>query len=184
MRLATYSKAVAHPDVAVAPRHAHHQVMAETRRRLDANSTPKLPHEEEYETLNSHEETSSHVDAILERRLLRKIDFRLCSIAAILCSLNLLDSGIISSASVTSMREDLGLYGNRYSVSIFIFTVSSIAFQLPSTVAVRKFGPRIWFSAITCAFGIVTLSTAFIHSWREMIALRASGLRDEGNDFR
>ncbi|GIZ39928.1 hypothetical protein CKM354_000329000 [Cercospora kikuchii] len=146
--------------------------MAETRRRLDASSPPKLPHEEEYETLNSHEETSSRIDATVERRLLRKIDFRLCSIAAILCSLNLLDSGIISSASVTSMRDDLGLFGNRYSVSIFIFTVSSIAFQLPSTVAVRKFGPRIFFAATTCAFGIVTLSTAFIHSWREMIALR------------
>ena len=38
----------------------------------------------------------------LERTLVRKIDWRLCSIAGILCSLNLLDSGIISSASVTT----------------------------------------------------------------------------------
>ena len=30
-----------------------------------------------------------------------KVDLRLCSIAGILCSLNLLDSGVISSASVT-----------------------------------------------------------------------------------
>ncbi|PPJ59606.1 hypothetical protein CBER1_01195 [Cercospora berteroae] len=131
--------------------------MAETRRRRDANSTPKLPHEEEeYETLHSHEETSSHVDAIRERRLLRKIDFRLCSIAAMLCSLNLLDSGIISSASVTSMRADLGLVGNRYSVSIFIFTVSSIAFQLPSTVAVLLG---------MCMSGIYPGLTCLISAW-------------------
>ncbi|KAM3419319.1 hypothetical protein BST61_g5253 [Cercospora zeina] len=150
------------------------EAMADHRRRQDANRTPKPPREEEqeYETLDSPEEMCSDVDAILERRLRRKIDLRLCSIAAVLCSLNLLDSGIISAASVTSMRDDLGLYGNRYSVSIFIFTVSSIAFQLPSTIAVRKFGPHIWFAVITCAFGIVTMSTAFIHSWREMIALR------------
>lgn len=38
----------------------------------------------------------------LERALVRSIDLRLCSIAGILCSLNLLDSGIISSASVTT----------------------------------------------------------------------------------
>ena len=38
----------------------------------------------------------------LERKLVRKIDWRLCTIAGILCSLNLLDSGIISSASVTT----------------------------------------------------------------------------------
>lgn len=38
-----------------------------------------------------------------------KVDLRLCSIAGILCSLNLLDSGVISSASVTSMLSDLEL---------------------------------------------------------------------------
>ncbi|KAF2009788.1 MFS general substrate transporter [Aaosphaeria arxii CBS 175.79] len=113
------------------------------------------------------------VKVALERRIRLKVDLRLCSIAGILCSLNLLDSGVISSASVTSMLSDLGLdQGNRYSVAIFIFTIASIAFQLPSTVAVRTFGPRIWFSAITISFGIITLCTAFVRTWRQMIALR------------
>lgn len=54
-------------------------------------------------------------NAKLERALIRKVDLRLCSIAGILCSLNLLDSGIISSASVTTIFDDLGLgVGNRY----------------------------------------------------------------------
>ncbi|KAF3059664.1 putative transporter C11D3.18C [Daldinia childiae] len=108
----------------------------------------------------------------LERRLRLKVDLRLCTIAGILCSLNLLDSGVISSASVTSMPTDLDLTGNRFSVSIFIFTISSIAFQLPSTLAVRTFGPRLWFSFITFCFGLITMCTAFIQTWRQMIALR------------
>lgn len=102
-----------------------------------------------------------------------KVDLRLCTIAGILCSLNLLDSGVISSASVTSMLRDLELdVGNRYSVSIFIFTIASIAFQLPSTIAVRTVGPRVWFAFITFCFGIITLCTAFVQTWRQMIALR------------
>jgi MFS family permease len=102
-----------------------------------------------------------------------KVDLRICSIAGLLCSLNLLDSGVISSASVTSMLSDLELdVGNRYSVSIFIFTIASIAFQLPSTIAIRTFGPRIWFSFITSCFGIITLSTAFVQTWRQLIAMR------------
>ena len=112
------------------------------------------------------------VDPIVERRLRMKIDLRLCTIAGVLCSLNLLDSGVISSASVTSMLSDLDLTGNRYSVSIFIFTIASIVFQLPSTFGVRAYGPRIWFSCATLAFGIITMCTAFIHRWQEMIALR------------
>ena len=107
-----------------------------------------------------------------ESRLRRKVDLRLCTIAGILCSLNLLDSGIISSASVTSMLDDLSLTGNRYSVAIFIFTVSSICFQLPATICLRLVGPRIFFATITTLFGIITLATAFITSWRQMIALR------------
>ncbi|EON61844.1 hypothetical protein W97_01062 [Coniosporium apollinis CBS 100218] len=115
----------------------------------------------------------SNEDLELERRIQLKADLRLCTIAGILCSLNLLDSGVISSASVTSMLKDLELdQGNRYSVSIFIFTVASIVFQLPSTIASRTFGPRIWFSFITICFGLITLCTAFIQSWRQMICLR------------
>lgn len=94
----------------------------------------------------------------LERRLVRKIDWRLCTIAGILCSLNLLDSGIISSASVTSIFADLGLgVGNRYSVSILVYTVASVTFQLPATLLVRALGPRVMFGCITVAFGIITM---------------------------
>ncbi len=115
---------------------------------------------------------ADHDDAAY-RRIRLKVDLRLCTIAGILCSLNLLDSGVISSASVTSMLTDLDLaQGNRFSVSIFIFTVSGIVFQLPSTIAVRTFGPRIWFSTITLVFGLITLCTGFIHTWQQMIALR------------
>lgn len=108
-----------------------------------------------------------------QRRIRLRVDLRLCSIAGILCSLNLLDSGVISNAAVTSMLTDLQLdVGNRYSVSIFIFTIASIAFQLPSTIAVRTLGPRIWFSIITFSFGTITFCTAFVTTWKQMIALR------------
>lgn len=117
----------------------------------------------------AHAET---VDKLLERRLRLKLDLRLCTICGLLCSLNLLDNGVISSASVTSMLQDLALTGNRYSVSIFIFTVSNIVFQLPSTILMRLIGPRVFYCVVTFCFGLVTLCTAFIQTWREMIALR------------
>ena len=95
-----------------------------------------------------------------ERSIRLKVDLRLCTIAGFLCSLNLLDSGIISSASVTIMLKDLGLdQGNRYSISILIFTVASVCFQLPATLAVRLVGPRIFFTVTTVCFGLITLVT-------------------------
>lgn len=103
----------------------------------------------------------SHLNNSAEKSksdLVRKIDLRLCTIAGILCSLNLLDSGIISSASVTSIFKDLGLgQGNRYSVAILVYTVASVTFQLPATILVRVIGPRWMFAGIVVGFGLVTL---------------------------
>ncbi|KAI1344175.1 putative MFS transporter [Xylariaceae sp. FL0016] len=133
----------------------------------------RMASEDDDEILNPDDDAATLVaDSALDKRLRLKVDLRLCTIAGILCSLNLLDSGVISSASVTSMPSDLGLTGNRFNVSIFIFTVSSIAFQLPSTLAARTFGPRICFSFITFCFGLITMCTAFIRTWQQMIALR------------
>lgn len=117
--------------------------------------------------------SNQNADIDLEKRIRWKVDLRLCTIAGLLCSLVQLDGGIISSASVTSMQQDLGLdQGNRFSVSILIFTVASICFQLPAVIAVRLLGPRIYFTAVTLGFGLTTLCTAFIHTWRQMIVMR------------
>ncbi|KAK4560610.1 hypothetical protein LTR86_005188 [Recurvomyces mirabilis] len=150
------------------------RLISEADRNYGTSSARETPAKRrEHATQAEHGGEQMHDNEIeTERRLLRKVDIRLCSIAAILCSLNLLDSGVISSASVTSMISDLDLTGNRYSVSIFIFTIASITFQLPSTIAIRTFGPRRWLSFITVCFGIITFGTAFIHNWKEMIALR------------
>ncbi|KAJ5498770.1 Major facilitator superfamily domain general substrate transporter [Penicillium expansum] len=161
--------------------HAHEPVAEEANARWSKQSQPRARGEW----------------AALEKRVRWKVDLRLCSIGGLLCSLNLLDSGILSSASVTTMLDDLDLnQGNRYSVSIFIFTIASVVFQLPCTVAVRFVGPRIWFAAITFLFGLLTLCTAFVHTWRQMIVLRvllgismsgiypALGTRDEKQQLR
>jgi len=67
-------------------------------------------------------ESGSFREGDVERMLVRKIDLRLCTIAGLLASLNLIDSGIISSASVTSIFKDLGLgVGDRYVSSCSLF---------------------------------------------------------------
>ncbi|KAL9130803.1 MAG: hypothetical protein Q9217_001106 [Psora testacea] len=123
--------------------------------------------------ISNDESLDGAVSLEAEERLRLKVDFRLCTIAGLLCSLNILDSSIISSASVTSMLKDLGLEGNRYSVSILIFTMASVCFQLPATLAVRFLGPRTFFSSFALGFGLITICTAFIHTWQQMIVLRA-----------
>ncbi|KAK8243775.1 major facilitator superfamily domain-containing protein [Phyllosticta capitalensis] len=142
----------------------------------DASTKPRAhvnSRVDESTSIHAISEVEDEANSYFERHIRLKVDLRLCTIAGILCSLNLLDSGVISNASVTSMLTDLELdKENRYSIAIFIFTCSSIAFQLPSTIAVRSFGPRAWFSIITITFGLITLCTGFIQTWQQMIVLR------------
>lgn len=42
-------------------------------------------------------------------------------------------------------------------MSILVYTVASVTFQLPATLLVRILGPRFVFSGITIGFGVVTL---------------------------
>ena len=47
-----------------------------------------------------------------------------------------------------------------------------IVFQPPSTVIVRKIGPRIHLAVITLLWGAVTIGMGFVKSWDQMAALR------------
>ncbi|KOS38011.1 hypothetical protein ACN38_g11171 [Penicillium nordicum] len=150
--------------------HTPEPVTEETNAQSDSLMFDRAPLEDGRSNLNPERGDEW---AAIEKRVRWKVDLRLCSIGGLLCSLNLLDSGILSSASVTTMLDDLDLnQGNRYSVSIFIFTIASVVFQLPCTVAVRFIGPRIWFATITFTFGLLTLCTAFVRTWQQMIVLR------------
>lgn len=108
----------------------------------------------------------------LDKRIVRKIDLRLCTIAGILCALDLIDSGIMASASATSMPQDIGLVGGRYSTAVWIVVVAQVVFKLPATIAMRFVGPPIFFTFVTILFGLITLCMAYVADWRQMIALR------------
>lgn len=118
------------------------------------------------------ETASDHPHPELDKRIIRKIDLRLCTIAGIICSLDLIDSGVMSSASATSMPQDLSLTGNRYSTAVWIVTLAQVVFKLPATLAMRFVGPPIFFTCTTILFGLVTLCMAYVQDWKQMIGLR------------
>ncbi len=70
------------------------------------------------------------------------------------------------------MPDALGLYGNRYSVSIWIFVLAQALFKLPATIAMRLVGPPAFFTVTTILFGLITLCSAYVTNWQQMIALR------------
>jgi len=54
-----------------------------------------------------------------------------------------------------------------------VFFVTYVIFQPPSPIVVRHLGPRVHMSAITVAWGALTIGMGFVTDWRVMTGLRA-----------
>lgn len=70
------------------------------------------------------------------------------------------------------MDRDLALVGDRYSIITLIFFVTYTIFQPPSTVIVRKIGPRIHLAVITLLWGGVMIGMGFVQDWAQLAGLR------------
>ncbi|WKT43694.1 Major facilitator superfamily [Fusarium oxysporum f. sp. vasinfectum] len=116
-----------------------------------------------------------------ERRLIRRIDLRLVPIVGLMYCVSLIDRTNVAAASIAGMMEDLQLIGNRYSIITLVFFTTYIIFQPPSTIIVRKLGPRIHLAGITLLWGTVMIGMGFTTKWEQLAALRVIlGLLEAG----
>ncbi|KAH8800624.1 phthalate transporter [Xylogone sp. PMI_703] len=108
-----------------------------------------------------------------QRKIIRRIDYRLVIILGALYCASLTDRTNLGSASIAGMTTDLkpGI-GNRYSIVNLIFFIRYIIFQPPAIVIFRKIGPRLFLSGITLFYGVTVIGFGFIHDWSVMIGLR------------
>ncbi|KAJ5136210.1 phthalate transporter [Penicillium atrosanguineum] len=108
-----------------------------------------------------------------QRKIVHKIDRRLITGLGLLFGISLVDRTNLGNASIAGMQKDLGLeIGSRYSLVVLIFFVPYVIFQLPSSIIVRKLGPKAFLGGITFLWGVVMMCFGFIHNWKVMLGLR------------
>lgn len=67
------------------------------------------------------------------------------------------------------------------SIITLVFFTTYIVFQPPSTIIVRKIGPRIHLAGITGLWGIVMIGMGLVRKWEQLAALRVIlGLLEAG----
>jgi MFS family permease len=107
-----------------------------------------------------------------QRKIIRRIDRRLVITVGAMYCVSLMDRTNLGAANIAGMGKELMLIGNRYSVITLVFFVTYICFQPPSTVIIRRVGPRFHLSIITVLWGAVMIGMGFVKSWDQMAALR------------
>jgi MFS family permease len=84
-----------------------------------------------------------------------------------------MDRTNLSAANIAGMSKELKLgVENRYSIITLVFFTTYIVFQFPSTILIKKIGPRNFLSFITFTWGLIMIGMGFSKNWHTMAALR------------
>ena len=107
-----------------------------------------------------------------EQSAIRKISLRLVPFVALMFFINFLDRTAISFAGPNGMNQDLGLSVIQYGLASGIFFIGYILLEVPSNLALHKFGARKWLARIMVSWGIVSLLFTWVSSIEGLYTLR------------
>jgi MFS family permease len=70
------------------------------------------------------------------------------------------------------MSKELVLIGWRYQIITLVFFTTYVVFQFPSTIVIKKIGPRLHLGTITLLWGACMIGMGFVKDWKTLAALR------------
>jgi len=111
---------------------------------------------------------------VLEKKLVKKIDFRLLPLVVLMYIMNYLDRNNIAAAKLQGLQKDLGLqHGPLYQTCVSILFVGYLLMQIPSNLFLNKIGkPAIYLPTVMIIWGVISASTAAAQNFGGLLAIR------------
>ncbi|SCV47298.1 related to transporter protein [Fusarium fujikuroi] len=107
-----------------------------------------------------------------QRRLLFKVDAFILTFASIGYFLKNIDQTNINNAFLSGMEEDLEMFGNQLVTSTSIWTFGYVIGQIPSNLLLTRVSPRWVIPSLEVGWGIATICTSSVQSYRSLYVLR------------
>ena len=108
----------------------------------------------------------------IERSAIRKVAIRLVPFVALMFFINYLDRTAIGFASPNGMNEDLALSAAQFGFASGVFFIGYILLEVPSNLALHRFGARRWLARIMVTWGIVALLFTWVQNFEQLAILR------------
>ncbi|KAL5001224.1 major facilitator superfamily domain-containing protein [Aspergillus recurvatus] len=97
-----------------------------------------------------------------EKRLVRKVDWRICTFACITFFALQLDRGNVVQATSDTLLSDLGMNTNDYNTGQTIFYCAFLFAELPSQLISKKLGPDRWIPIQMFSWSLIAACQAFL----------------------
>ncbi|KAI0537442.1 major facilitator superfamily domain-containing protein [Xylaria digitata] len=108
-----------------------------------------------------------------EKRLIRKLDWRVCLWACVMFFALQVDRGNLTQVVSDNFLDDLHINTNDYNIGNTIFLVSFFFAELPSQLISKMLGPDRWVPAQICLWSIVAALQCLINGRGSFYATRA-----------
>ncbi|HTM30712.1 MAG TPA: MFS transporter, partial [Vicinamibacterales bacterium] len=100
-----------------------------------------------------------------------RIVWRLMPLLMLVYLMAVIDRANVSFAKL-QMVKDLGMSETTYGLAASLFFIGYLVFEVPSTLALSRFGARLWLARILISWGAVTVALAFTSSHAMFTVLR------------
>jgi MFS family permease len=107
----------------------------------------------------------------LEADTMRRITWRLIPFLTVCYLLALIDRGNIGMAAL-QMNDDLGISKKVFGFAGSLFFFAYFLFEVPSNLALQKFGARKWIARIMITWGLVSAGMAFVQGQNSLFVMR------------
>ena len=97
----------------------------------------------------------------IESETIRKVGIRLVPFLVVCYFIAYVDRVNVGFAALT-MNKDLGLSATAFGIGAALFFVAYVIFEVPSNLALERFGARRWIARIMISWGLVGLGSAFV----------------------
>ena len=111
------------------------------------------------------------VDDALERSAMRRIGWRLVPFLILAYFVSFLDRVNVGFAAI-QMNHDLGLSATVFGWGAGIFFFGYFLMEIPSNLALERFGARLWIARIMATWGVVSAAMVFVQGTWSFVALR------------
>lgn len=107
----------------------------------------------------------------IERSTTGKVMAHVMPFTFLIFVISFLDRANISFAAL-SMRKELGLTSEAFGFASGIFFIGYMLFEVPSNVALKRFGSRVWLARIQLTWGLVACASALVQNATQLYIAR------------